>query len=221
MKKNILMVLAHPDDEILFGWPIFFDKNYNKKIIMCSTDANNKDRQWCAHRKHVMSLICKNEKVEVEFIDNNSSFYKTQTRRPSSAPLNDSGDSQAPYRSLCQNIVDKVKNQEKSFDYIFTHNPYGEYGHKDHILIFDLILKNTEKPMLVTDIIHRSNWSFNDRNSLSDSCKIKKTFYKKIFREDCQMDVDKFNFYKSVYQKNNCWTWWREEINKCNLFIID
>ena len=33
MKKNkkVLMVMAHPDDEVIFGWPIFFDENIEKK----------------------------------------------------------------------------------------------------------------------------------------------------------------------------------------------
>ena len=215
------MVLAHPDDEILFGWPVFFDKNYHKKIIMCSTDANNKDRSWCSHRKNVMNAICENEKVEVEFIDNDSSFYKTQTRRPKSAPIDETGDRMSPYRLMCEEIVDRVKSQENDFDYIFTHNPFGEYGHKDHLLLFDLMLKNTAKPILITDIVHRSNWSFYDKKSMESSSRINKLFYGKVFHENCIIDNDKFNFYKNVYQQNNCWTWWREEIKECNLFIVE
>ena len=34
-KTKVVMVMAHPDDEIIFGWPIFQDDDYEKEIIMC------------------------------------------------------------------------------------------------------------------------------------------------------------------------------------------
>ena len=84
------MILAHPDDEILFGWPVFLNNYFNKKVIMCSTDENNKERAWCNHRKDVMKIICDNENTDVVFLNNNSSFYKTQNNH---------------YRSSCCHVL--------------------------------------------------------------------------------------------------------------------
>ena len=42
---KVLMVFAHPDDEIIFGWPIFQDPTIEKELIMVKSDFNNPARQ--------------------------------------------------------------------------------------------------------------------------------------------------------------------------------
>ena len=37
---KVLMVFAHPDDEIIFGWPIFQDPTIEKELIMVTSDFN-------------------------------------------------------------------------------------------------------------------------------------------------------------------------------------
>ena len=51
-KTKVVMVLAHPDDEIIFGWPIFQDDDYEKEIIMCSSDFNN-NAKFSGHIKSI------------------------------------------------------------------------------------------------------------------------------------------------------------------------
>ena len=57
--KKVLMVMAHPDDEIIFGWSIFQDKSIEKKLLICSSDFHNKEREWCKYRKDALFEICK------------------------------------------------------------------------------------------------------------------------------------------------------------------
>ena len=40
-KMKVLMVFAHPDDEIIFGWPIFQDPTIEKELVMVTSDFNN------------------------------------------------------------------------------------------------------------------------------------------------------------------------------------
>ena len=55
---KVLMVFAHPDDEIIFGWPIFQDPTIEKELVMVTSDFNNPARQQYAHRKFLLQEGC-------------------------------------------------------------------------------------------------------------------------------------------------------------------
>ncbi len=55
---KVLMVFAHPDDEIIFGWPIFQDPTIEKELVMVTSDFNNPARQQYAHRKFLLKEVC-------------------------------------------------------------------------------------------------------------------------------------------------------------------
>ena len=131
--KKILMVVAHADDEIIIGWPIFQDKTIEKHILLLSTDENNKDRTWCNKRGLILKDICQYYNIGFTSFPLPSGFYKTPTRN---APfiLND----------IYNMTIDKINEIKKTFDfdYIFTHNPHGEYGQIGlHMLIYQKELK--------------------------------------------------------------------------------
>ena len=214
--EDAVLVVAHPDDEILFGWPVFFNEEYEKHLIICSSDYYNENRKWCKYRKNSLKKVCELENVSHTCLDYNSSFYLTQTRRPPGIPSGEPGDSFSPFRAMCDDIVQNLTNRVDDYDYIFTHNPYGEYGHMDHKLLFELILKNTNKPLLFTDIVMSSNWSegYPKRNK-----KIEELFYKNK-KEDFLIDWEKYNKYKKIYEEDGVWTWSRKTPEKCSLFEV-
>jgi hypothetical protein len=213
--KKVLIFMAHPDDEILFGWPIFFNPNYEKKVIICSSDYNNPQRQWCKYRKNSLFKVCEQEGVPVHCLDYDSSFYKTATRRPKDLPRNDWGDSQAPFRKMCDHFASIIQNVESEFDYIFTHNPYGEYGHMDHKLLFDIVIKNSTKPILITDINIKSNW-----HTKKDFTNTLETLYYSNKLSEHSIDTNKFKAYCDIYKQDGVWTWSREVPSFCNLYQI-
>ena len=43
--------------------------------------------------------------------------------------------------------------KKKECDFVFTHNPMGEYGHIDHKMIFELMYNRVDKPLLITDLL--------------------------------------------------------------------
>jgi len=214
--KKILMVMCHPDDEILFGYPIIQDPTVEKHLLMCSTDANNPNRAWCKNRKFALERICSKLSIDLTCIDLPSSFYRVPTRRPQGVPTGEPGDGESPIRRMTKVIEGNIQKLQKNADFIFTHNPYGEYGHLDHKMIFDLVLKNTDKKILITDILMKSNWS--DKDTINKT--IKNIYYKNIYKKSCKLDENLLQYCRNEYKKENAWTWSRQEQKQCNLYII-
>lgn len=201
--KSITMVMAHPDDEILWGWPIFFDDSYDVKIIMCSTDANNPEREWCRRRKEPLQELCQRYNVQLTCIDYNSGFYKTPSRQANPPLLAD----------VYSDIATRVA--EIKTDYIFSHNPIGEYGHFDHRMLFNICLENANVPVLITNMCMESNWPSYEQ--LPNNLKI---FYQRQIKK-CSMPVAEYREARKLYADAGVWTWSRGEIEDCAIFLID
>lgn len=134
--KNITVLVAHPDDEVIFGWPVLKDA---KKIICCANDLNH-PRMWGKDRKEAFLEIGKLIGAEVVCLDNNCDFRLL-------------GQITGEFNKFAKQVNEAIKNE----DVIFTHNGWGEYGHIDHILVH-AIAKNTGKRIIVTDIVVDLGW---------------------------------------------------------------
>ena len=193
------MVLAHADDEIICGWPILQDRNIEKEILICSSDLNNPERKWCSHRKNVFFSMCKYLNIKCKCLDYKSAFYKIKARDNS-------------LKNLCLDVIDNIYNFK--FDYIFTHNPMGEYGMMDHILLNQIVMSMNVK-MLFTDIRIVNNWSYYNE--------IPKRFGDIYFKnkiKDCVVDMPFYNKVKRFYAQSKVWTWNQEAVKKCGLYEL-
>ena len=199
--KKVLMVLCHADDEIIFGWPILQDKSIEKEILICSSDLKHPDRKWCAHRKYVLFEICQALNIPVTCFDYNSEFYRTETRKESLSKLQ-------------SQIVEFVHSHEH--DYVFTHNPLGEYGHLDHKMLFDLMLCYSRKPILITDITLKTNWPSHE----SIPQRLRQLYYTKPFTESLELNEELYQFCEDIYRKYKVWTWSTPPVKKCRLFEL-
>ena len=194
---KITLVLSHPDDEIIFGWPIFQNfKEYEKELIVCSNDKNNLKRTWCKNRYIPLSLVCKDLDINHTCLDYDSEFYRMTTRD----------------ESLKRMIDDVIVNIEKTKpDYIFTHNSIGEYGHLDHILVNN-ICSRLNYPLLTSDIVINNNWmSLNDVNFRYNR--------NMMFLENCENDLIWYDRFERIYRDYKVWTWNQAPIMKCNIYL--
>jgi len=132
----ITLLMAHPDDEIIFGWPVL---PYAKKVICCSNDRYNYEITKWKDRHVAIKEVCELLKLELVCLDYNSNFY------------------QLPPQELNEFKI-KVSELIKDEPVIFAHNKWGEYGHLDHILIHNLA-KEVKKEIIVSDIMIGSDYT--------------------------------------------------------------
>lgn len=140
-----MCVFAHREDHIVFGWPIIQNRNPDKYLFVCTNDAPGIINKSCnlagvnyigsARFNSGFSLPNRNFKLNDENLNRLSETNYTILKN----------------RLLT--IIDKIKP-----DFIFTHNPFGEYGHLDHRFVFEVIYNELELPIIITDIIAKSSY---------------------------------------------------------------
>ena len=103
-----LMIVAHPDDETIWGGSHLINGNYT---VLCITNGNNKKR-----KKEFMKVMEKTHSkgIILSFPD------KTKGKRDN-------------WKSCKKDIQREIKKEIDSKDWgkIVTHNPDGEYGQKN------------------------------------------------------------------------------------------
>lgn len=134
-QKNYTVLIAHPDDEILFMWPVLYRA---KRIICASSDENNPVRGWCRERKSCLEKIGRLIGAEVICLDYDSEFYRLDVRS-------------GQLKNFMNKIMDFLDEP------LFTHNAHGEYGNIDHILCNRAAKLAGIKPN-TTDISVETDW---------------------------------------------------------------
>ena len=209
-----LLVMAHPDDEVIFGWPIMQNARFEKQLIMLVSDRDNPERRWCTKRMEPLAEICRAHDVGYTCLDFNSEFYRTPYRR-ADLVMNDI------YAAANRAIDEAVKTFKP--DLIFTHNPHGEYGMFDHRIVFDIVFRNVGVLNLcVTDICERhGGWPSHDR--------IPQAEYDLYYRNSPSVNAALLShFYvscKSLYESYGCWTWKDDvppvyPVPSCGLYVL-
>jgi len=198
--KNVLMVFAHCDDELVCGWPILQNLKINKTLILASSDRYNNERSWCRHRKFVTEDLCRDLNIKVKILDYSSNFYKINHR--------DGG--LIDFENAVLREISGV-----SFDYIFTHNPHGEYGHLDHVFLSNLIFKAVDAPLIFSDITLAADWTAQNPKS--------KRYDKIFFHDKIETVALDGRFYERTvqfYESRGVWTWNQRPNESASLYQV-
>jgi len=195
--EKMLVVFAHPDDELIFGWPIMQDRTVPKELLICTSDINNESRKWCRDRKQSLHDMCQNLQISYTCLDHNSGFYQYDSQDGS-------------LKAVVEDIAGAIRKH--NFTSIFTHNPYGEYGNLDHVLLFNIVASTVSCPILYTDIKDVVNWPVFD----SDLCR-ELYYQKKVGEFSLNQEWLKEN--SQFYHDRGNWTWGKPVKTSCGLFV--
>ena len=144
-----LMIVAHPDDETIWGGSHLINGNYT---VLCITNGNNKKR-----KKEFMKVMEKTHSkgIILSFPD------KTKGKRDN-------------WKSCKKDIQREIKKEIDSKDWgkIVTHNPDGEYGHIHHQMTSYIVRKDSRVDMnqlVYFGKYYRKKNMPNNLNSISQS----------------------------------------------------
>lgn len=126
-----LMIVAHPDDETIWGGSHLINGNYT---VLCITNGNNKKR-----KKEFMKVMEKTHSkgIILSFPD------KTKGKRDN-------------WKSCKKDIQREIKKEIDSKDWnkIVTHNPDGEYGHIHHKKVSKYVTMILEKEDKTNQLVY-------------------------------------------------------------------
>ena len=202
--KNIkfeqkVLVVAHPDDEILFASSIlktidliiicFGGIRFEKDISKGRNKAILKFKEMGYKIDYLNIMQARETLSGINFLNFDKSILKNYLDLNPDEIYKNS-------KILEKQLLLKLKNATL----VYTHNPWGEYGHMEHIQIFKVINKIRKKlnyEMFVTGYV--SNLS---KVSAIDSSYL-------VFRKPIMIKTNKliYNSFKQIYLKNKCWTW--------------
>lgn len=188
---KVLCVTAHCDDEILWMFPVFqAPEQYELALLPLCRNAHKGDGPMQAVREvcNVNAITLFEPPLE------HNQFYRLPTRYD-------------PWTlrqavNLIEAAIQKALDVFQS-DALFTHNPWGEYGHGDHRLAFT-IASHFDVPLLLTDICLA--------NHCHPSTKEVPMFYRQVFMsgratQHCQLDPLWYERMKGIYEQHDAWTW--------------
>lgn len=202
MFEDSILIVAHPDDDILWLSSVI-DKV--EQIVFCfNGDPSNPDL-GVARKKTIAEYPLQN--VSTLDIDEPQSFNKANWRKPVTTEyglkLSGCQESDARYKATYEKLLHRVRHLVADRTNVFTHNPWGEYGHEDHVLVYQ-VLKTLQMEFHYT--LWFSNYCSNHSVTLMN--RYISGFYPDY--ECLPANPALAHRIADVFKKNGCWTWYED-----------
>ena len=144
MLEKSIIVAAHPDDEVLWFSSIL-DKV--DEMIICFLEHKSKP-SWSIGRKQSLSEYPK-KNISCLGIDASEVAYGADFHNPVitkfGIEISNKNISDKKYKENYHNVKEELGKRLAGCQNVFTHNPWGEYGHEEHIQIYRIIKELQEK----------------------------------------------------------------------------
>ncbi|MDC0558346.1 PIG-L family deacetylase [Candidatus Pelagibacter ubique] len=195
MINTYKIVVAHPDDEILFFSSIL--KN-SLQTIICFGPSEDKD--VTIGRQNLKTQIPLDNIFFLDLPESNvqdtANWKKPQKTIEGIFVSKNSSSYKKNYDRLKAQLSKYIHYGET----IYTHNPWGEYGHEEHIQVFRVIMA------LAKDL----NLKVCVNSYISNKSYMLMTKEQHLLSSIAHIGVPNFNLtltFKKLYQSNLCWTW--------------
>lgn len=203
------IVVAHPDDEALWFSSVLREAGL---VLFCFETVPSR-ADWTAGRRralaeHPLRSVDSLRLTESETF-NGADWREPRygpaglavARRPDSLP----GFSGKTYRANFAELVRRLGERLRGFDRVYTHNPWGEYGHEEHVQVYRAV-------RAVQRALGFELWFDNYASNKSHALVLR---YVNGFRSDYvteRTDPALGEELKRFYQRHGCWTWFDDYV---------
>jgi LmbE family N-acetylglucosaminyl deacetylase len=189
-----VIIMAHPDDEILWASSILAAA---KTVVLCYGDTQ--DAAVSLGRKALLKDFPLASVVSLN-IPESLSFLTTDWDRPVETAFGiHCGRDEQTYARNYERLIAAIDEHVADGDVVVTHNPWGEYGHEEHVQVYravSALRKRRDFRLFVTGYASDRVLSFMEKNMPRLG-----TF--------AALPTDKSlaDTLKRHYQKHDSWTW--------------
>ena len=178
--KRVLGIFAHREDFVAFGWPIFQNEKIKRQLLVCTNDGE----------KPIIE-VCEQENINcfgTIGLDNRFSF------------MGEGSQLRKHHIMIVDSIAAAIALMKP--DYIFTHNPMGEYGHYDHTMLFRLLYNYfPQYNIIISDIMANSSYTVPVQNI--------PRLYKHLYTNKIAEVMPDQKWYKrngDIFKQDDLWT---------------
>lgn len=195
--EDAVIVVAHPDDEILWFSSIL-DKC--RAVVACFGQSANLDESWDHGRATLMENFPL-EKVRFLKVRQSDAYESANWKKPIA---NDVGlqlrKPSATYAENARTLQQRLTEELRDATVVFTHNPWGEYGNEEHVQVFRVVEKLRQTmgfDLCVNGYVSNRSFTLMSENSglIGDQPLVFKT------------DMELASAMMQKYVQHNCWTW--------------
>jgi LmbE family N-acetylglucosaminyl deacetylase len=195
-----VLVVAHPDDEIL--WFASIAERVDRIVICFHDDPLNPQlsaarsrtleaHPWC-DKLHCLKLAETGAFGLADWTAAECDEYGLRLDGPRSVAT--------VYRRRARELTEALRPFVEDADNVFTHNPWGEYGHEEHVMVYRVVeslVARTGTQMWCSN--YASSWSW-------------PLMLRYLNTEDlptCSAEIDEaaMRVVADVYRANGTWTW--------------
>jgi LmbE family N-acetylglucosaminyl deacetylase len=195
-----LLVVAHPDDEILWFGSIAAEVG---KIVVCFLN-DPAHPELAAARERVLAEHPYRDRIVCLGADETGAFNAANWPLPEASEYGlrivKRRQIAERYRLCFKQLKKKLAPIVRDADRVITHNPWGEYGHEEHVLVHRVatLLAGAGKKDVWYDN-HASSWSEDLMRQYLDKAD------RPLVRRT--VDTGSMESIADVYRRHDAWTW--------------
>jgi LmbE family N-acetylglucosaminyl deacetylase len=197
--ENSVIVAAHPDDEVLWFSSILSKVD---QVILCYLDVASKP-VWTKGRRESLRGYPLDNAVCLE-IPEAEVFYGADWTNPVTTDyglaITEEGLSDYAYRDNYETLAGHLRERLRGYRNVFTHNPWGEYGHVEHVQVYRAVRS-------LQDEMGFNLW-FSGYASTKSALLLSRQIPEIAERMRLPTDLVLADRLMQLYKANDCWTWY-------------